>query len=279
MQEDFPPPWQRLDRLSGGASWNDDGVIVFSSNGLKRVSSAGGSIIPLATGDDLASVLYPRFLPDGQRLFFRANRPIETETGIFVGALNGKPVQISRDYSNAEYLSAAGDRDLGWILFRRADALMAQRFDARTLRVEEDALIVGEGIAGGIGQGEFSVSHKGDLAYRSATLFQLRWVDRAGATLEAVGPPSTDWSPANEFTRLSPDETKLAYSRLHAEEGGRNREVWQLDLVRSVPERVTFAPSPDLAPVWSPDSSQLAFTSNRNSSTGFDTYLMSEVST
>jgi serine/threonine protein kinase/Tol biopolymer transport system component len=261
-----------------GGSWNADGVIVFSSSGLKRVDSTGGSITSLRT-DDLGSTFFPSFLPDGRHLFFRANRTRETESGVFAGSTDGAPpVHVATDFTNAAYVSSPGEGTSGLMLFRRADSLMAQRFDALTLRVEGNAFIVADRIAEGrtTGHGDFSVSTTGTLVYRSATMFQLTWVDRAGATLREVGPPSADWAPVGNTgtIRLSPDETKIAYSIVRAEGGMANRDVWQMDLMRGVPDQVTFTPGPDLVPVWSPDSTQLVITSNRDRATSFDSYIV-----
>jgi Tol biopolymer transport system component len=45
-----------------------------------------------------------------------------------------------------------------------------------------------------------------------------------------------------------------------------NRDVWVIDVARGVPSRITFDPSSDWTPVWSPDGSRLAFGSGRNGS-------------
>src|SRR5262249_7925321 len=46
-----------------------------------------------------------------------------------------------------------------------------------------------------------------------------------------------------------------------------NRDVWVIDVARSVPSRLTFDPASDWTPVWSPDGSQIAFASNRGGGT------------
>jgi Tol biopolymer transport system component len=155
--------------------------------------------------------------------------------------------------------------------------LISRRFDTDTLRVGTDASTVVELLAGETGRRDFSVSDDGNLAYRPATLFQLTWVSRSGVALGEVGPPGIEWSPGGALgtARLSPDATKVAYTREHDEKGKNNSEVWQLDLVRNVPERLTFFPGPDLIPVWSPNSAEIVFASNRNEATGFDPYIVS----
>jgi eukaryotic-like serine/threonine-protein kinase len=45
-----------------------------------------------------------------------------------------------------------------------------------------------------------------------------------------------------------------------------NTDVWTYDLQHGSTKRLTFDPAQDSSPIWSPDSSQLAFSSNRQSS-------------
>lgn len=58
----------------GGGTWNQDGVIIFSSSGrLLRVSAAGGTPAPLTgvnAGGEGATLVHPLFLPDGRRLLY-----------------------------------------------------------------------------------------------------------------------------------------------------------------------------------------------------------------
>jgi Tol biopolymer transport system component len=110
----------------------------------------------------------------------------------------------------------------------------------------------------------FSVSDTGSLAYVPAQGLELLWLDRAGALLERVAALPQVYA----GFRLSPDETKVAYSR---EDQG--AEIWELELARGTSERLTFRPAPDLRPVWSPQGDRIVFTSNRGR--GFDPYVTS----
>ncbi|HEY2019133.1 MAG TPA: hypothetical protein VGH38_36755, partial [Bryobacteraceae bacterium] len=84
---------------------------------------------------------------------------------------------------------------------------------------------------------------------------QLTWFDRDGKTMEVVGQPADDTDLA-----LSPDGKFAAVS--HRQEN--NRDIWLLDLTRRVPSRFTFDPAIEEYLVWSPDGSQLVFTSVSN---------------
>ena len=60
--------------------------------------------------------------------------------------------------------------------------------------------------------------------------------------------------------QLSPDASRIAVSRHDPETLA--FDVWLLDLSRRTTSRVTFGPTNVYAPIWSPDGSQLVFTSN-----------------
>jgi Tol biopolymer transport system component len=59
---------------------------------------------------------------------------------------------------------------------------------------------------------------------------------------------------------LSPNGDRLAVDITT----GRNRDIWMIDLARSVSARLTFDPAADWTPVWSPDGSAIVFASNRS---------------
>ena len=96
------------------------------------------------------------------------------------------------------------------------------------------------------------------LAYQSLVLDQLVWVDRSGVVRETVGPPG-------EYRgfRLSPDGKSVAMSVSYFEDGPSIADVARNDLSRGVLERLTLDGEADLNPVWSPDSTRLAFGSHR----------------
>ena len=83
----------------------------------------------------------------------------------------------------------------------------------------------------------------------------LTWFDRSGRKLGTVGPPN-----AYRSTVLSPDGTKIA-----AQVGWTvGSDVWIAEVSRGLFTRLTSSPANDESPVWSPDSTRVAFASNRD---------------
>jgi len=85
---------------------------------------------------------------------------------------------------------------------------------------------------------------------------QLTWMDRTGKQVGTVGEPGDYFNIA-----LSPDEKRVAVTLLTGTP--ENRDVWLIDLVRSVSSRLTSDPANDVLPTWSPDGSKITFGSTR----------------
>jgi Tol biopolymer transport system component len=83
----------------------------------------------------------------------------------------------------------------------------------------------------------------------------LTWFDRSGKVVGELGPVAELGDPV-----LSPDGSHVAYDQAD----GPNRDIWTIDIVSGKPTRITFDPEVDHSPVWSPDSSQIAFESHRD---------------
>jgi Tol biopolymer transport system component len=84
----------------------------------------------------------------------------------------------------------------------------------------------------------------------------LQWFDRSGKKLSVVGEVADYSNPA-----LSSDDSKLAIGIRDPQT--KTRDIWIFDLLRGTQTRLTFDPADDLASIWSPDGTRIAFSSDR----------------
>jgi serine/threonine protein kinase/Tol biopolymer transport system component len=252
--------------LGRGGAWSADGTILFTrtdASPLLRVAASGGESVAVTRLDPLRQTGHriPRFLPDGRHfLFYATGNP--DASGIYLGSLDGgEPKRLTAADSAGVYLPP----DL--LLFIRQGTLVARRLDASRSELVGDPVTV----AASVGYdasfvGGFSATSDGLIAYRAGSGGRrtLTWFDRAGKSLGAAGEPD----PGDLlYPELSPDGRRVAVNRTVQN----NLDVWLLDLVRGGFTRLTFDPSTDYYPVWSPDAARVAFISNRKGT--FNVYV------
>jgi hypothetical protein len=183
----------------GSGTWNRDGAIVFGPYGvpgpLRRVTATGGvptdvTVPDRSRGETLHS--QPTFLPDGKHfLYYRRGLP--DITGIYIGSLDAKPAEQSREriLENTFGLIYFAE---GNLFFVREGTLMAQPFDQGRLKLRGDPVPVAEHVGTAINSAMFSVSPTGVLAYRSGVAgsagSQATWFDRQGRWQERSANPA-----------------------------------------------------------------------------------------
>ena len=244
-----------------GGSWGPDGVILFAPGPyepIHRVSQLGGEAAVVTNfdsdrGDD--SHRHPRWLPDGQHFLYLARFPEGTQEGQAIMAAStegGDDRLLVRSPAAAEFAS-------GHLLYLMENTLMAQPFDPVSLEFEGDPVPVADSVAvisTGTAQGVFSASQTGVLAFQSGVLSWnqvLRWRDRDGQALEAIGDPARFW----DTVELSPAGDTAAV-RIR-EDDGDNLDLWIVELDRRLRTRFTFDPAEDDDPVFSPDGTQIVW--------------------
>jgi len=247
-------------RVVLGGTWNRDDVIVFTPNNrtpLYRVSAAGGEPSPVTALDGSRghnTHRWPHFLPDGRRFLYLARSSRPENSGIYVGSLDSTAAtRVLNAESKVAYVQP------GYLLFVRDRALLAQPFNARTLRTEGDPVQVLDDIqySRDDSYASFSISEHAEMAYQTTAAVprsQLAWFNRAGRPLE-----SSSTLHDTEEPSLSPDGTRVAVIRWM----GPSRDIWLVDLARGT-SRMTSDPSAELMPIWSPDGNSIVFASNRD---------------
>jgi Tol biopolymer transport system component len=245
-----------------GATWNADNVIVFNGDvigPLMRVDANGGPARPVTKlGPKDEAHRWPQFLPDGEHIVFMEDASQTEDHHIQVASLrDGSRREVMQGVTNAVYAA-------GYLLFTRAESLMAQPFDVKTLTLSGDARLIAENIETNWDNHhrEFTAAG-GRLIYRSASPnSQLTWVDRAGKSIAKFG----DARHFGNF-QIAPDQKHVAVEQLDAD--GRGDDLWLVDPERNITTRFTFDPASDIAPVWSSDGKRVAFLSMAN---GGDVY-------
>jgi len=240
-----------------GATWNEHGVIVFSSslNGsLLQVAASGGVPKPATkVGDDEAH-RWPFFLPDGEHfVYFSAlnlKSPDQRAGAIYVGSLSSLEGKlISTEISNnVQYGN-------GKLFFEKDRSLMAQPFDANRLELTgSPEVIAPQELELGVAfyQAGFSVSASGIVVFQSMSdnVSRLTWFDRLGKELGVI-PVAGFRDPV-----LSRDGSLLAATSDDQLNGKYSTRLY--DLIRHTSTVVSNSGT-DHFPLLSPDNGTVAF--------------------
>ncbi|MDZ4806367.1 MAG: protein kinase [Candidatus Eisenbacteria bacterium] len=257
------PPIVVCDAPTGAdGSWGVKGDILFDGRAddpIRQVSSGGGVPV-LAVGRDtvknVTQVGWPEFLPDGRHYLFLA---IGANSRLAVGELGStKIVDLGPCDSQIKFVPP------GHILFSRGGTLVAQRFDAGSLKFRGDPVPIAEKVStDAIGTSEFHASDNGILVFstRRAQRGRLVRLDREGRELGVVNAPASGFHPA-----LSPDGRRLVFRAV--DDVSRSRDLWLVDLVRDVATRFSHDVGNENYPVWSPDGRKVIYYSDGVGSAG-----------
>jgi eukaryotic-like serine/threonine-protein kinase len=252
-----------LDGTPRGASWGQDGSIVFatfgSKTGLWRVSDAGGDASVLTRPDPMRGErdhVWPELLPGGRGVLFTVV-PIEGSPmgNSYIAVLDrrtGAQKIVVKRGRNARYLPS------GHLVYSvGGDALHAVAFDLDRLEATGTPVPVLSQVVTTTAP-YFDVSRQGTLVYMRGPVQTparaLVWVDRNGREEQIKAPVR-----AYEEPRISPDGKRVAVVAQDDE-----TDIWMWDFTgHEALRRFTFGPSFDIAPLWTPDGSRVLFASNR----------------
>ncbi len=248
-----------------GGAWNRDGLILYApapTSPLMRIPASGGAPTPVTKLDASKGETghaWPSFLPDGRHFLFTAYSSMPDHGGIFVGSLDSPEVtHLLPDESNAQYVAP------GYVLYSHDSVLTARAFDAHRLRFTAESFVVGPRLASVSRPAGEAFSATGlALVYHVSTVGarnKLTWTNRAGVPQSDLGPPG-DYS----WPSISPDGRSVAVAVRDATT--RTRDIWIYNIEHATGTRLTFGATDDFAPIWSPDSRDVAFLSERDGQT------------
>jgi serine/threonine-protein kinase len=249
----------QLDGPVRGATWLDDGTIVFGtgngSTGLQRVSASGGRVTVLTRPDAQAGEAdhySPAPLPDGRGLLFTiTSRPGGPPQVALLDLESGNRTVLVSGAVQARYVQS------GHLVYSADGVLQAVPFDLATrtmtgtpVPVLQQFALLGGAVA------VLDVADDGTLVYArgSGTSRLPVWVGPDGHETAINAPPAMYQS-----GRLSPDGRRFAYFNI---DNTGEYDVWILDLERGTTERLTTDRGRDSEPIWSPDSTRIAYHSS-----------------
>ena len=239
---------------SMGGTWSRSGEILFSvpDDGMYLIPPSGSSPERLVTTFDCEGCgSWPHFLPDGRRLLYTVARSRLSLSGIYMGEV-GKPGghRLLDAVSSSAYIPP------GYLFYARSGTLYVQRFDTRRVRFSGAPIPLADGVGYNTRTGRVlaAISETGVLAFRTALVTELGWVDRAGTPQGRAAPPGTYLGYS-----IAPDGRRVAAARVDPRTG--TSDIWVFDNGREM--RVTDDPGWDDDPVWSDDGHHVAYSSRR----------------
>jgi serine/threonine-protein kinase len=258
-----------MDGGTAGATWTPDDTIIFATNdpatGLQRVGAGGGDVTVLTRPDRARGEIdhvNPEVLPGGRAVLFTitaATGGLDAAQVAVLDLITGTSKVLLRGGSRARYVPT------GHLVYAAGGTLRAVGFDLDRLETRGTAVPVLSSFPFTPGF-NFALAGNGTLVYGDAPVGSLEartlvWVNRQGQEQPINAPPR-----AYLYPRISPDGTRVALCLADQES-----DLWLWDLARQTLTRLTFEPSGDQFPVWTPDGRRLLFSSQRAGA--FNVYL------
>ena len=238
-----------------GGAWHAGGDIVFASDdsGLKWLR-ANGAVEPFTTLErGESSHRYPHVTADGRHVVFFVRASESTRHGVWIAPVAQPSSRRRLINSDAEGIPI--DQTL---LYSSGGALVAQRMNLESLGLEGRPVLLGKSVGHSPEHRLYATLGANVLLFGTpvSTLRELRWVDRAGATVGVLGESMDAWD-----VRVAPRGTSVAVTRVDPQLN--TLDIWAYDEQRPVPRRVSPNIDVDDAPAWSRDAATIAWISGR----------------
>jgi Tol biopolymer transport system component len=243
---------------TGGASWNDAGQILIStqkSGPLVLVPALGGAakLVTVLSAAEETNHDSPQFLDDGVHFLYVARGRAATGDKVYVSSLRSND-RTQLVEATAEFAYAPPNH----VIYRKGGALLAQAIDLRHFTLVGAPITLSENAVA-----PFSASRTGALTYRTIppTPNPLVWIRPDGSVIGNAAPPGYYTDPV-----LSPDGTQAAIAMEDSADG--TYYVAILDLGSGAFRKLTLNSANDRAPIWSPDGQSIVFVSRRSDAPG-----------
>jgi serine/threonine protein kinase len=239
-----------------GASWGEDGMIVFAygNTGIMQVSANGGIPKVIVKAGEMEPLSFPQMLPNGKSILFTAL----TE--------NGPQVTVQSLESEKRKNLFAGDfvqyLPTEHLVYALDNNLFAIAFDPDRLETIGGSIPMDEGVyqMPWVSLTQAAISDTGTLVYvpgntpeSPLSKSNLIGVDRQGKVEKISAPPDL----YSQY-KISPDGTKVALTKI-TEEGSSDIYILDLDSETN-PQPLTFNGNSN-NPLWTPDSQRIVFLS------------------
>ena len=256
-----------------GGTWSDDETIIFAPGQiplLRRVAAAGGT--PTGFGavpqGPLTSQRWPQALPRRKGLLYTeqpSNASADAANVVVVPLSGGTPKIVVRGSHYGRYVPT------GHLVYLQHGTLFAVRFDLDRLETMGEAVPVEEGVLTNqsTGGAQVAFSADGTLVYvpgvAATRASSIDWLTRDGKT-SVLRPTKADWT----SPKFSPDGEKLALDI----SDGKQSDIWVYEWARDMLTQLTFDPSQEQGPVWTPDGQRVLFSSDRGKPGVTNLYLI-----